>query len=189
MLGPSLLAAPVTVPGTKVPVYLPPGSWTDIARGTQVQGGRKFVRETPLHELPLYLREGSAVAFNFRAEEIWNEPWGLNDLTHEGRTGWLIALSHAARGSTIGGSTITSRPAGHTATVTVSGAGRESAIVVLGRNLPRTVTVDGKRVPRASRPSSLRAIAQGWAPMTSPYRGIVVKLAPPRGRSTVVLSF
>ncbi len=46
LVGPDLLAAPVTGPGTTPFVYLPPGRWVDLYAGTTVGGGRSFNRRT-----------------------------------------------------------------------------------------------------------------------------------------------
>jgi alpha-D-xyloside xylohydrolase len=88
LVGPSLLAAPVTGPGTTPSVYLPPGKWVDLYAGTVVKGGgRAFTRPTPLDELPLYARAGAVIPFNLRtATRSW---WSVNDLTRPGRVGFL----------------------------------------------------------------------------------------------------
>jgi alpha-D-xyloside xylohydrolase len=88
LVGPSLLAAPVTGPGTTPSVYLPPGRWVDLYAGAVYRGGgAPFTRQTPLDQFPLYVRLGSVVPFNLRtATGSW---WGVNDLTHKGRAGFL----------------------------------------------------------------------------------------------------
>ncbi len=43
LVGPDLLAAPVTGPGTTPSVYLPPGSWVDLYTGAKVKGGGPLV--------------------------------------------------------------------------------------------------------------------------------------------------
>ncbi len=87
LVGPDLLAAPVVDPGVTPSVYLPPGSWIDLYTGTAVPGGRVFTRSTPLDEFPFYARAGSVVPFNLRtAAGSW---WGLNELSHPGRAGFL----------------------------------------------------------------------------------------------------
>jgi alpha-D-xyloside xylohydrolase len=88
LVGPDLLAAPVTGPGTTPSVYLPPGSWIDLYTGETVQGGdAAFTRPTPLQQFPLYARLGAVVPFNLRtAREPW---WGVDQQTHPGRAGFL----------------------------------------------------------------------------------------------------
>jgi alpha-glucosidase (family GH31 glycosyl hydrolase) len=88
LVGPDLLAAPVTGPGTTPQVYLPPGAWVDLYTGVVVRGGGKpFIRSTPMDELPLYAREGAVIPFDLRTKTgSW---WGLNELSHPGRAGFL----------------------------------------------------------------------------------------------------
>ncbi len=88
LVGPDLLAAPVTGPGTTPSVYLPPGSWVDLYTGETVAGGGPaFTRVTPLTAFPLYARAGSVLPFNLRtATGSW---WGLNALSRPGRAGFL----------------------------------------------------------------------------------------------------
>jgi alpha-D-xyloside xylohydrolase len=87
LVGPDLLAAPVTGPGTTPRVYLPAGAWVDLYRGTLVQGDIAYTRETPLTQFPLYVRAGAVIPFNLRtAGRSW---WGVEELTHRGRAGWL----------------------------------------------------------------------------------------------------
>jgi alpha-D-xyloside xylohydrolase len=93
LVGPSLLAAPVTGPGTTPSVYLPPGKWVDLYAGAVVEGGRTFIRQTPMDQFPLYARLGAVIPFDLRtAIGSW---WGVNDLTHPGRAGFLA--TNAAR--------------------------------------------------------------------------------------------
>jgi alpha-D-xyloside xylohydrolase len=88
-VGPDLLAAPVTGGGTTPHVYLPAGGWIDLYTAQTVTGPSGFTRKTPLDQLPLYLRAGAVVPFNLRtATGSW---WGLDELTHPGRAGFLVA--------------------------------------------------------------------------------------------------
>jgi alpha-D-xyloside xylohydrolase len=87
LVGPDLLAAPVSGPGTLPTVYLPEGEWVDLYSGETVAGGRTFARETPMTEFPLYARAGAVIPFNLRTQE--NPWWGVNEQTHPGRAGFL----------------------------------------------------------------------------------------------------
>jgi alpha-D-xyloside xylohydrolase len=63
MLGPSLLVAPVFDKQGEVDVYLPAGRWTHLLSGEVVEG-RGWQRERHgFLSLPLYVREGSLIAF------------------------------------------------------------------------------------------------------------------------------
>jgi alpha-D-xyloside xylohydrolase len=86
LVGPDLFAAPVIGGGTTPSVYLPHGSWIDLYTGELVTGGQVFTRPTPLSQFPLYVRDGAVVPFNLRTPDSW---WGVDELTHPGRTGWL----------------------------------------------------------------------------------------------------
>jgi alpha-D-xyloside xylohydrolase len=87
LVGPDLLAAPVTGAGETPSVYLPAGHWIDLYTGASVTGGGAFTRPTPLTQFPLYARAGAVLPFNLRtASNSW---WGVDELTHPGRAGWL----------------------------------------------------------------------------------------------------
>ncbi len=88
LVGPDLLAAPVTGPGTTPSVYLPRGSWIDLYSGRAVAGGGPaFTRPTPLLQFPLYVRAGAVMPFNLRTtRDSW---WGVDELSHPGRAGFL----------------------------------------------------------------------------------------------------
>src|SRR5439155_26253771 len=83
-----LLAAPVTGQGTTPRVYLPAGSWIDLATGETVEGRSAFTRATPLEVLPLYARARAVIPFNLRTADSW---WGVDELSHPGRAGYLVS--------------------------------------------------------------------------------------------------
>jgi hypothetical protein len=104
-------------------VYLPPGRWVDLFTGTTVGGGRSFNRPTPLEQFPLYARAGSVVPFNLRtATGSW---WGLDELTHPGRAGFLVTSG---------------------AHVDLTGQPADVQLFVPGPHKPAHVTVGGKLV-------------------------------------------
>jgi alpha-D-xyloside xylohydrolase len=88
LVGPDLLAAPVTGQGETPRVYLPAGLWVDLETGRTVKGPTAFTRRTPLDELPLYARAGSLIPFNLRTSDPW---WGVDELSHPGRAGYLVS--------------------------------------------------------------------------------------------------
>jgi alpha-D-xyloside xylohydrolase len=59
MLGDALLVAPVAFYANTRAVYLPEGVWYDVMAGAWTDGGRWVVRETPLADIPVFIREGS----------------------------------------------------------------------------------------------------------------------------------
>jgi alpha-D-xyloside xylohydrolase len=123
LVGSDLLAAPVTGPGTTPFVYLPPGRWVDLYTGLTVRGGRSFTRPTPLDQLPLYARAGAVIPFDLRtATSSW---WGLNELSHPGRAGFLV--TNGAR-------------------VELTGQPRDVQLFVPAAGRPARVTLGGKPV-------------------------------------------
>jgi alpha-glucosidase len=62
MLGPSLMAAPITRPGVDSrSVYLPAGVWYDWWSGEQFAGPADILAPAPLERMPLYVRAGAVV--------------------------------------------------------------------------------------------------------------------------------
>ncbi|MBF2735647.1 MAG: alpha-xylosidase [Betaproteobacteria bacterium AqS2] len=61
LLGPDLLCAPVTEPGGRKELWLPPGRWRDVLSGETVAGPRLLTRRCRLEEAPLYARAGRKV--------------------------------------------------------------------------------------------------------------------------------
>jgi alpha-D-xyloside xylohydrolase len=192
MVGPDLLAAPVTADRaetdgaegkpTPVDVWLPQGEWIDLFSGARVTGGRTITRESTLDEFPLYLRASSAMPFNFRTPDVWSRPWGVNDLDREDRAGWLV--SPAASGDF---GHLRVRSFGKHMVVTLRDAPAESQLMVPAG--VKSVVIDGK-VVKASTVEELRQKTTGWAAVSSTpgtFGGTVLKLLPRHGSSTVLL--
>lgn len=59
LLGRDLMAAPILEPGGKRTVYLPKGTWYELATGKKVAGGRSFEVTAGLDETPAYVRAGA----------------------------------------------------------------------------------------------------------------------------------
>jgi alpha-D-xyloside xylohydrolase len=124
LVGPDLLAAPVTGQGETPSVYLPPGAWVDLFSGGTVQGGSSFTRPTPMTQFPLYVRLGAVVPFNLRtAAGSW---WGVDEQAHPGRAGFL-----ATNGAVLA---LTGQPAG--VQIFVPAASRPTNVTVGGRTVP-----------------------------------------------------
>jgi alpha-D-xyloside xylohydrolase len=184
LIGRDLLAVPVTadrneadaaagVP-TPVEVYLPAGQWIDLHTGAVMQSGKHTVMST-LDDFPLYLRAGAAIGFNQRIGGVWPQPWQLNDLDREDRSGWTYApgpgLTHAT--SPTGGTFLAH--SGHGVTnIVVSGAPAETQIMIAGKDKPKRVLVDGRAVPETAGP--LADVSVGWTMKPSPFGGILLKL-------------
>ncbi len=75
MYGPAFLVSPVTEPAaTSRRVYLPDAKWYDFWNGVSVDGKREITAESPLDELPLYVRAGSVVPFGPAVEWSTEKP-------------------------------------------------------------------------------------------------------------------
>ena len=178
LVGPDLLAAPVATSGTRAPVYLPKGEWVDLMRGNTLRGPLRYVRATPLDELPLYLRAGAAIPFNLRTPDVWADPWRVNDLLRPDRAGWLYAPGAAGfSGASKEAGSLRAQTRGTMITLSFSGAPRELQALVLTRAAPRTVTVGGRVLPEARSLAELRRSPEGWTRRADgPFAR--VKLAP-----------
>jgi alpha-D-xyloside xylohydrolase len=122
LVGPDVLAAPVTGPGTTPRVYLPRGRWIDLHAGRTVRGGVAFTRTTPLLELPLYVRAGAVIPFNLRTRDSW---WGVDELARADRAGWL-----AGNGATLD---LRGQPGG--VQIFVPAASRPARVLLGGRTV------------------------------------------------------
>jgi alpha-D-xyloside xylohydrolase len=189
LVGPDLLAAPVTGQGTTPSVYLPAGVWNDLSTGARVAGPKTFTRPTPLGQLPLYLRSGTAIPYNLRTPDIWRSPWGASDLFRDGRGGWLLAPGAKAAGDSAEYGSIRSVTTGRRISLLLTRARLETEVLVLDRRVPARVLIDGRPVKRSSSLASLRAARQGWLPNAGATHGVVLKLAPRSGRSIVELGY
>jgi alpha-D-xyloside xylohydrolase len=194
MVGPDILAAPVVEEAadigdaagvTPARVYLPRGSWIDLFAGKPVEGGQTVVRPTPITEIPLYMRSGAVVPFNLREPDVWLGGWRVADLGRFDRAGWMYA---PGRGTTVAGSgsqgSFRAGRSGRSLGIRLGGARREVQVLVLSSTLPRSVMIDGRRIA-VTTPTALRAHPQGWTMKTGAFGGIVLKLAPSRGRSRI----
>ncbi|HEU4422236.1 MAG TPA: glycoside hydrolase family 31 protein [Pilimelia sp.] len=197
LVGPDLLAVPVTADRnesdaaagqpTPVDVYLPEGRWTDLFTGEIIDGGRRIVRNSTLDDFPLYLRGGGAIGFNQRIDGVWPQPWGLNDLDRRDRAGWLYApgADHTQATNPYGGKLRAHRD-GRTVRLAVTGAPVETQVIVATPETPERVVIDGQAVPRATGP--LSGVTVGWTTRPAPFGGILLKLHPQAGASTVTIT-
>lgn len=79
MLGGSLLVAPV-FDQDDLRVYLPQGSWANLHTGAFITGGQWIRPETELENIPVYLRENTAVPMRSQ-DVLWSEEKAYTDLT------------------------------------------------------------------------------------------------------------
>ncbi len=186
LVGDGLLAAPVTGGGTTPSVYLPPGKWADLYAGGVVGGPASFTRPTPDNQFPLYLRSGSAIPFNLRAN-IWKTSWGLSDLIRPGRAGWLYAPgAGTTKVESSTGGTFTANTKGSKVDLQATGAPRELQVLVLTSARPSSVTIDGKTVLEA-KPGALPTAATGWLWRPAPFGGVLLKLRTTNGSAAATV--
>lgn len=198
MVGPDLLAAPVTADRaeadgaagrpTPVPVWLPKGDWIDLHSGQTVTGGRTITRESTVDEFPLYLRAGSAIGFNQRGPQVWAKPWGANDLDRRDRAGWLVGPDGGARAENPYGGKLTSHRLGRHLVISLRDAPAETQLTLPGVPGLRAAHLDGEPAEKST-VDELRGRASGWTTTTGPFGGTVVKLNPRNGISHLVLTF
>jgi len=191
LAGDDLLAAPVVQPApTPTPIHLPRGSWVDLTTGARIAGPVTFTKNVPLSELPLYLRAGAVIPFAARSPAIWSKPWPVNALRMAGRGGWVYAPAAGTESAStpdFGSFWATTR--GRTVDIVLRGAPRETQLLIVGTKMPAALHVDGKSVPASTTIDALQQRASGWAHTTTPFPGVVVKLAPRAGAATVELTF
>ncbi|MBP2319938.1 alpha-D-xyloside xylohydrolase [Kibdelosporangium banguiense] len=184
MIGPDLLAAPVTADRaeadgaagrpTPVDVYLPAGKWIDLHNGQVLDGGRHVIRESTLDEFPLYLRMGGGIAFNQRDPGIWPTPWGLNDIDPKDRTGWLVSPDAGVHIKNHTGGELTTQRTGKFLQLNVTGSARETQVTIPG-DAPTFVLIDGRPVPQST-PAQLKGRSVGWTVKQGAFGGTVLKL-------------
>jgi alpha-glucosidase len=59
LFGPSILVAPVESGKDLCKVFLPGGRWYSIYDGAVFEGGREVIVDSPVHKLPVFIREGA----------------------------------------------------------------------------------------------------------------------------------
>ncbi|ALG11505.1 hypothetical protein AOZ06_35705 [Kibdelosporangium phytohabitans] len=196
LIGNDLLAVPVTADRneadaaaglpTPVEVYLPAGRWVDLYAGTVHEGNQRTTRNSTLDDFPLYLRAGAAIGFNQRIVGVWPKPWNLNDLDRADRSGWTYApdagLTHATSPT---GGTFVAHNRHDTTTVLVANAPPETQVMITTQARPKAVTIDGRRIPESA---SLAGETVGWAMKPGPFGGLLLKLRPHAGISSVTIT-
>jgi len=194
MVGPDLLAAPVTSDRaeadgdagapTPVDVYLPAGRWVDLYSGKVITGGRTITRETTLDESPLYLRAGTAIGFNARTARIWRDGgWGTDDLAKAGLSGWMYAPGAGTTRAVSSAKGTLSATVDHgQARLTLTGSTRRVQVLLLSQHAPTRVSVNGHVLGQAD---DLTGATQGWTYRPGPFGGVMIKLAPDHGSAHV----
>ncbi|MBL6929759.1 MAG: glycoside hydrolase family 31 protein [Rhodospirillales bacterium] len=84
MFGPDILVAPVLRPGGSVSYYLPSGRWWNFFSGEAVEGGRVTNETMPIGEIPVFVRDGAAIALG-------------PEVSHTGELGGKIVIDEVLR--------------------------------------------------------------------------------------------
>lgn len=167
-LGDALLVAPVfddagrTV-GRTVPV--PRGTWIDWWTGERVVGPQRPLRDTPLDEVPLYVKAGVPVPVLFRDGGVLG--LGPDDLDRPDRLGLVLAPDLTAPTTTRtlhDGTRVDVEPAPGVVRVAITSPATAPARIV-GLKLygppPRALRVNGQ--PLAQRPTADLQANDGWS--------------------------
>ncbi|MEV4316084.1 glycoside hydrolase family 31 protein [Actinocrispum sp. NPDC049592] len=194
LIGADLLAVPVSADRnetdaaagqpTPVDVYLPQGQWIDLYTGQVQNGGTHLVKQSTLDDFPLYLRAGAAIGFNQRIDGVWPQPWNLNDLDRQDRTGWTYApaAGHTIATSPTGG-TLLAATTNNTSTILLTGAPQETQLLLTQTN-PKQVLIDGRPTAETAQ---LTDKPTGWTTKPAPFGGTLLKLKPRLGVTTVTI--
>ncbi|HKB94586.1 MAG TPA: hypothetical protein VKC62_10180, partial [Gaiellaceae bacterium] len=184
LVGRDLLAAPVVQPApAAIAVDLPPGTWVDLASGLRMAGPKSFSSVFPLSELPLYLRAGAVIPFAARTPAIWPAAWPVDALHLPGRGGWLYAPGAGlAEAATPEFGSFHATLKGRTITIDLHGAPRETQVELVGVDVASTSL--GAASPSDA---ALQAVGQGWEHTQTPFPGVVLKLAPKSGATSVMV--
>ncbi|GAA4609932.1 hypothetical protein BJY16_007587 [Actinoplanes octamycinicus] len=157
LLGDSLLVAPVTTPGlsTTVPVWFPPGTWTDFFTGETFRGpATRTVAATPDH-MPVYVRAGGILPTAAPAPNVAAQPADRLTLTaYPHASGSTVVYDDAGDGLGYRTGQYTRTPVrydegrrGAELTVGPATRSRHYTVQFAGVSRPHLVTVAGRRVP------------------------------------------
>ena len=86
MFGRELLVAPIMEEGaTSRAIYLPEGTWHDLFLGGTIEGGQTIEYSCPVERIPVFVRDGAALAVNMGSSRIIGSESGSagvgNDVT------------------------------------------------------------------------------------------------------------
>ncbi|HYD39772.1 MAG TPA: alpha-xylosidase [Anaeromyxobacter sp.] len=158
MLGDALLVAPVFREDGEVDVYLPPGRWTRLLTGEVVTGGAWRRERHGFRSLPLYVREGTLLA--------WGRDDGRPDFDHaDGVELQLFPLADGAAAS----ATVRDLRGKPTLAAAVARHGQRLSVALDGNARGCTLLLRGVAALRSA-PSGLRA--------ERTERGVLVALPP-----------
>ena len=165
-LGRELLVSPVVHEGGGVTTYLPAGRWLDWWSGAVHQGPTTIMRQVPLHELPLYIRENSLLVLGPERSHVGERP--ADPLTVEA---FMTGSARFGLRQDAGRVDLECRRDGGQVVFRASDAPVTYVLRLHQTEPPATATADGRPLSRLD-PSALDRADQGW---TLDGRVVVVK--------------
>ena len=166
LLGPDLVVAPLVDGGTASSVYLPAGRWLDLFTGTVLAGPATQVRDTPLDEVPAYLREGGVLVLGESDVDtlVPTADPEVVDASDRADVRRVLAFGDATGTSTAADPRITLMRAGGETTVTADGAGGVERLRYELR-LPEAdaARAEGGALVEAAAPEAVTAGCDCWA--------------------------
>jgi alpha-D-xyloside xylohydrolase len=165
-LGRELLVSPVVHEGGRVTTYLPPGRWLDWWSGAVHEGPATIMRQVPLHELPLYLRENSLLVLGPERSHVGERP--ADPLTVEA---FVTTAARFALRQDAGPVDLECRRDGGQVVLRASEAPVTYVLRLHQTEPPASVAADGRTLSRLDS-SALDRADEGW---TLDGRVVVVK--------------
>lgn len=74
LFGPSILLAPMTSKEKIKKLYLPKGEWYDLYTDEKISGGKEWMQEFPIYQLPLYVKSSAIIPMQHAVESTKDNP-------------------------------------------------------------------------------------------------------------------
>jgi alpha-glucosidase (family GH31 glycosyl hydrolase) len=186
MFGDAFLVAPMYTPTNKRTVYLPAGKWYYYHTGKEYTGPQTLQIETPLEELPLYVRSNCIIPMGPDMAYIGEKPFDpitldiwvaseaactLYDDDESAHTEEIVPCrAEKAKG---------------TITLTVGASGKTFVAKFNKASRPAKVTLNGTSLPRLTSQAELEKADRGW--YFDPSSVVYAKFNGHGSRSTLML--
>ncbi|MBI2896527.1 MAG: glycoside hydrolase family 31 protein [Deltaproteobacteria bacterium] len=160
MLGPDVLVAPLVEGGTARSVYLPAGRWLDLFNSEVVEGPTVMVRDTPLDEVPAYLRAGGILVLGSPDVDTLAdaEAEGIVDARDRADVRRVLAFGDAAGASVTDSPSVSiSSEGGEMVVSSSSPGGVESLLFELRLPGASTAAAEGEGLVEAATPADVSA--------------------------------
>jgi alpha-D-xyloside xylohydrolase len=186
MFGDAFLVAPMYTPTNKRTVYLPAGKWYYYHTGKEYTGPQTLQIETPLEELPLYVRSNCIIPMGPDMAYIGEKPFDPITLDI-----WLASEAACTLydddESAHTEETVPCRAekAKGTITLTVGVSGKTFVAKFNKASRPAKVTLNGTSLPRLTSQAELEKADRGW--YFDPSSVVYAKFNGHGSRSTLML--